>query len=185
MRNLTNLALKWRTDKLFRHSYIPFYEELFKDRVVKNLLEIGIGYKDLMEPFVEGYIDGASIYMWSEYFPDANIYTCDIREDILINSGNIKSFVCDQSSSIQLLDLMVKINAKLDVIIDDGSHAVFDQILSAQTLLPFLNEGGVYVIEDAQDPSAIMDAAGSMDALQVSPHLLGKTWDDNLIVIRR
>ncbi len=177
--SLATLALRYHCDKLTRHSYISFYENLFADMEIGNMLEIGIGYKELMEPFAPGYVDGASIYMWRDYLPNTNIWACDIRGDILINDGRIHSFVCDQSKVEELQKLVERIGVKLDVIIDDGSHQLVDQILSARTLLPHLNLGGVYVIEDVQRVDELVGAIGGV------PYCFGKTSDDNLVVIRR
>ena len=148
---LTELAKKYSSDKFFRHSYLGPYERLLGWRKVHRLLEIGIGYEGLMQPFLpEGiaYCHGSSLRMWSEYWPLAEIYACDIRPDALINEGNIKSWVADQSSEEDLLRVVQNCGGKLDVIIDDGSHQFEHQRISARVLLPWLNKHGVYMIED-------------------------------------
>ena len=38
--------------------------------------------------------------------------------------------------------------APFDLIIDDGNHWWREQILSFKTLFPFLNKGGIYIVED-------------------------------------
>lgn len=175
--NLHRLAVKYSVDKLYAHSYIPFYEDLFRHRTVKKVLEIGIGYEDLMTPFVPYYVHGASVKMWEEFWPEAEIYACDIRPEILINAGRIHSCVCDQSSVLALLDLVSWSGGDFDVVIDDGSHQTQHQILTAQTLAPFLAAGGVYIIEDVQEPDKVAAA------------VKGKAWkfpkrsDDNLVVM--
>lgn len=185
---LQALAEKYGCDKLHIHSYIPFYEGLFQGREVKRLLEIGIGYEDLMKPFVPFYVHGASLKMWEEYFPEAEIFGCDIREDTLINEGRIHSFVCDQSSSSSLLKLMRSTGGAcrnrighFDVIIDDGSHQAEHQITSARVLLPYLNRGGVYIIEDVQDPDTVTEALGGGRVIKFSPR--GPVWDDTLVLL--
>lgn len=191
--DLKSLAEKYCCDKLYSHSYIPFYERLFAGRTVKRLLEIGIGYEDLMTPFVPRYVHGASLRMWEEYFPDAEIYACDIRLDTLINEGRIHSMVCDQSKGDSLAAMVFEftngLQEGLDVIIDDGSHVAAHQIFTAKCLLgnkgvpPVLNPGGVYVIEDVQEPE------------RVAPAVSGAIWrpptreamkrpDDCLVVIQ-
>src|SRR3990167_5400885 len=146
---LTDLAIKYGCDKWFRHSYMPTYESLFAHRHVHRLLEVGIGYEGLMTPFVPFYVHGASLKMWSEYWPNANIYACDIREDALVNEGRIKSWYADQSRPMDLERLVANCGGKLDVVIDDGSHEYEHQIITATALLPWvMPHGGVYVIED-------------------------------------
>lgn len=185
---LTELAKKYSSDKLFRHSYMPHYEKLLAQRQVKRLLEVGIGYRDLMVPFLpEGvaYCHGSSLKMWSEYWPDAEIWACDIREDTLINEGNIKSVVCDQSSGHSLAEMVWQVTHglehKLDVIIDDGSHQFEHQKLTASVLLPRLVEGGVYIIEDTYQ-----DKGAELARMFNGRLIVGdKTPDDCLVVIER
>lgn len=189
--DLKSLAEKYCCDKLYSHSYIPFYERLFAGRAVKRLLEIGIGYEDLMTPFVPRYVHGASLRMWEEYFPDAEIYACDIRPDTLINEGRIHSMVCDQSNGNSLATMVFEYTSGLlegfDVIIDDGSHVTEHQIFTAQCLLLRLNPGGVYIIEDVQEPDAVFHALEPTlihgRSTRIDVHRFGKRPDDNLIVI--
>ena len=185
---LTELAKKYSSDKLFRHGYLPHYERLLATRNVQRLLEVGIGYKDLMQPFLpEGieYCHGSSLKMWSEYWPEAEIWACDIREDTLINEGNIHSVLCDQSSGRSLAEMVMAstdvLKHKFDVIIDDGSHQLEHQKLTASVLLPRLAHGGVYIIEDTYPDK------GAELALLFGGQLIAgyKQPDDFLVVIER
>ena len=181
MSSLTELARFYNCDKLHSHSYCEFYAELFSEIKIKRLLEIGIGFKELMEPFIDGpYIHGASLKMFRDYLPGASIFGCDIREDAIFFDDNIWTMTCDQSDRDSLRTMMHVIGGKLDVIIDDGSHQTPHQIISAQTLLPFVNEGGVYVIEDCSEPQRIVSELGEGEI-----HEFGKRADDTLVVIRR
>jgi len=193
---LKSLAIKYACDKYYAHSYIPLYEELFRGRTVKRLLEIGIGYEDLMKPFVPKYIHGASLRMWADYWPEAEIFACDIREDTLINEGRIHSMVCDQSSLTSTYAMTKAFDSgHWDVIIDDGSHNTEDQYRTAATLLvePYLNKGGVYIIEDVREPDELFfrflpivrrwQINPESEPLQV--HLFNKRPDDCLIVIQK
>lgn len=84
--------------------------------------------------------------MWGEYFANATIYGIDIDEDCLMYAGeNRKVFIQDLSEEEEL--------AKLDklhptIIIDDASHFWSHQIKALYHLLPILQEGGVYILED-------------------------------------
>lgn len=65
MTTLCELAAKHGTDKL-KHGYTPLYHELFtphRDQQF-SLVEIGV-------------LNGASIRMWRDYFPEATIYAVD------------------------------------------------------------------------------------------------------------
>lgn len=182
MSTLTSLAEKYGCDKLHSHSYIPFYEELFTGMNVRRLLEIGIGYEELMTPFVPHYVHGASLLMWEEYFPEADIFACDIRPETLVNGGRIKSVVCDQSDSVSLVSMMNTFGAfsdPFDVIIDDGSHQTEHQVHTCQLLRWHLSRKGVYVIEDVQEPEKVARLVGG------KVHRFGKRPDDNLVVVGR
>ncbi len=175
--NLHDLAVKYSNDKLYFHEYMPMYEEIFKGMQVDRLLEIGIGYEHLMAPLVPKYIHGSSLYMWRDYFPNATIFSCDIRPEVLINEPRIRSMVCDQSN-IASLRALVDAYAPWDVVIDDGSHKHEDQLITALTLLPYVNLGGVYVIEDVMTDKA--DELAQTISGFVSRGT--KRCDDNLVI---
>jgi hypothetical protein len=178
---LTELAKKYGLDKFFNHAYMPHYERLLGGRQVKRLLEIGIGYRDLMEPFVPFYVHGGSLKMWSEFWPEAAIFACDIREDTLVNEGNIKSVLCDQSSPSSLAELVTATGGDWDVVIDDGSHMFLHQIITAHLLLPHLASGGTYIIEDTYS-----DKGAELAAMFGGKLIVGtKRPDDCLVVIQR
>ena len=180
---LIELAMKYHSDKLHWHSYIPKYEELFKGMEVKRLLEIGIGYRDLMKPFLPyevEYVHGSSLKMWEEYFPEAEIFACDIRLDTLINEGRIHSMVCDQSDPFDLGIMCGLFGLVYQVIIDDGSHQYEQQRLTARQLLRYC-QPSLYIIED------VWLDTGELLAKEFG----GELWkgekgrDDNLVVIRK
>lgn len=177
---LNCLALKYNSDKLYFHSYIPFYEELFSTirESVRSVLEIGIGYEHLMAPLVPQYTHGSSLRMWEEYFPHAEIYSCDIRPETLINEGRIHSIAADQSSLIDLANLSVLMRDLPDIIIDDGSHQTEHQIFTARYFLPRMKPGSLYVIEDVQESEKV--AAVTHGTI----HQFPKRNDDCLVVIR-
>lgn len=186
---LCKLAEKYHADKApsICHPYTPYYHQILNERRdrIENLLEIGIGFPETMT-HVKDYLVGASLYMWEEYLPTANIYACDIRRDVLINKGRITSFYCDQSNVSSLLELTNSIGKKLDVIVDDGSHKVDHQILSAAILMPFLKDDGVYFIEDIGEPEKILRAMGLMGYKthleELNPE---RTTDSRIIMITK
>ena len=152
MTPLCELARKYQTDKGGEHymyagvmgdtchAYTPKYWDLFKDRIadVKYVLEIGIN-------------SGASLQMWEEFFPNAKIIGLDINTGTLFNKDRIRCFFADQNNRASLLHAMAQAGPQLyDLIVDDGSHELSHQVLSANVLLPYLAVGGMYVIEDIQ-----------------------------------
>jgi predicted O-methyltransferase YrrM len=107
---------------------------------VKRVLEIGVH-------------KGASLRMWEEYFPNAEIVGVDIDEACLFNAGRIRCYHGNQSdvtSLIAIADKACREFGLFDLIVDDGSHLAADQIKTAWALLPFLAKGGIYVCEDIE-----------------------------------
>ena len=154
---LTVMAEKYGSDKCpsILHSYTPVYNNLFKDirNTTKSVLEIGIGYFEMMSEIVgETYKPGASLRMWRDYFPNANIYSCDIVEEVIFQDERIRTWLGNQRQPASLENLIKNIQETgpetIDVIIDDGSHLITDQVISFITLWKHLSPGGLYIIED-------------------------------------
>jgi hypothetical protein len=156
MTPLCELALKYGTNKC-EEGYTPFYYELFTKYIhnVKKVLELGIG-----GPGLSGGPSkhGASLYMWEEFFPEAEIYGVDSDAGLLINAGRIFSMQADVNEPATLATIG-KMFGPFDVIIDDAVHLPKPQLQSALTLLPYLTPKGVYIIEDVANclPELIMD----------------------------
>ena len=119
-------------------SYFKFYDKYFskfRNRKCK-ILEIGV-YR------------GGSLQMWQNYFSkDSLVVGMDINPECSAYTGeNIEIFIGDQSNKEHLSEL-VKKYGKFDVIIDDGSHVAGHQIASFEYLIDYLNDDGVYLVED-------------------------------------
>src|ERR1035437_10277184 len=145
---LCELAKKYRTDKLSKHNYTPIYFDMLKDRreSTKRVLEIGIGNEDYA---AGGLAIGASLRMWEEFFPNAEIIGFDFDPKSMVNEGRILSVQCDQGSESSLKEAIAIVGeGTFDLIVDDGSHMPDHQMLTAQMLLPLLSPDGFYVIED-------------------------------------
>ena len=131
---LDEIGCKFLTDKSsIAHNFLHSYEEVLKGVEVKTLVEVGI-------------FDGASLRMWSEFYPSAKIIGLEIDTSRLINEGNISSYFCDQSNTAMLLDVLK--NLDIDVFVDDGSHIWSHQINTFKTVYPLMKEGSVYIAED-------------------------------------
>ncbi len=184
--SLVELGTKYSSDKLHWHSYFndSMYPKLFQGMEVKRLLEIGIGERGLMQPFLPKgveYCHGSSLRVWREYFPDAEIYGVDIREDLLFQEDRIHTMRCDQSKIEDLLAVWNWSGGDFDVVIDDGSHQFEHQQCTAGVLLPLMKPGSLYVVED------IWHDTGDVLARAFG----GELWkgekgrDDNMVVIKR
>lgn len=130
MSYLEELAAQYGTDK-GSHGYLPFYERHLGDLRDIRLLEIGVQ-------------DGASLRMWSDWIPGAEIVGVDI-------SAACAQLALPHNVSVVITDVKVyKPAAPFNVIIDDGSHHASDVVTAIGRLWDSLTSGGWYVIEDWQ-----------------------------------
>ncbi|WP_371663134.1 hypothetical protein [Streptomyces sp. NBC_00280] len=143
--DLTDLALRFGSDKWGGHWYTQHYERHFEpyrhQRI--RILEIGVG----------GYNSptsgGGSLRMWKHFFPRGQVFGLDAFDKSGVDEPRIRTVVGDQSSPEFLTSLAEEIGP-LDIVVDDGSHLSDDVITSFTTLFPLLRPGGLYVIEDLQ-----------------------------------
>ncbi len=181
---LSKLAFKYLSDKCpqIKHPFTPFYFDLLKDRrkTIKKVLEIGIGALELTLKW-RPYRNGASLLMWRDFFPNAEVYGADILPSALYNSERIKSFLCDQSSKEDLISLIKNIDSDIDLVIDDGSHKTKDQIFTCKTLLPIINKDVIYIIEDVREPQIVATNLAMYDC--TIPNIKGRFRDDNLVIV--
>ena len=124
------------------HSYTAIYNILLShlknDHI--NLAEIGI-------------LHNASIKMWREFFPNANIDGFEFNENLIIQAENeklknTKYFHIDVRNQESIKDSFLKVNKEYDVIIDDSTHIFDDQINIIFTVKNFLKPGGYLIVED-------------------------------------
>lgn len=134
------------------HNYTLFYTQRFKNIKPQRIFELGLGTNNLNIPSNMGPngVPGASLFGWSEYFPDAKVYGADIDYECLFSTEKIKTFYCDQTkpSSIKHLWNQYELLEGFDIMIDDGLHT-FDGIVTFfENSIHKLNPGGYYCIED-------------------------------------
>ncbi|MGV8049474.1 MAG: class I SAM-dependent methyltransferase [Anaerolineaceae bacterium] len=103
-----------------------------------NLFEIGIQ-------------NGGSLEIWAKYFTNANkIIGCDIDEkcrELSFADPRIELLVGDANTD-EIQEKVLEKAPKYDLIIDDGSHKSSDVIRSFSRYFPYLEDNGVYVVED-------------------------------------
>ncbi len=136
MTSLDELAIAFGTDKStrthgFTNHYVVYFE-LLRDLPIK-LLEIGVQ-------------SGASLRMWKQYFPKAQIYGIDYYDVQPMEEERIK-VIQGQQKDIKVLEEAL-LHGPFDIIIDDGSHQNPDIMASFEYLFPRMKPGGIYVIED-------------------------------------
>ena len=135
------------------HTYADFVERLFGHcrNEVRYVFECGLGTNDpnLVSSMGIHGKPGASLRVWRDYFPSAQIIGADIDKKILFDDERINTFYCDQTDLRSVAELwrQVKVD-KFDLMIDDGLHT-FE---AGKTLLEGsfhkLRSGGIYIIED-------------------------------------
>jgi demethylmacrocin O-methyltransferase len=112
------------------------------DYIDKQIKMLEVGVNDERFP-------GASIKMWKSFFNDVDFIGFDINELTKeYEKYGVKIFIGDQGNSEDLENLIKTHGGNFDVIIDDGSHQHTHHILTFLILEPYLNQGGVYIIED-------------------------------------
>jgi predicted O-methyltransferase YrrM len=160
------------------HDYVrSFYEEGFAKYQDKNidLLEIGVYH-------------GASLALWSLYFPNANIIGLDIDDQVAEeyqNLDRVKIGICDAYSP-EIADSL----GNFDIIIDDGPHTLPTVQKCIELYLPKLNKGGVMVLEDIQDLSWIEELEPLVpegyqtELIDVRNNLGRYRYDDLIYVIK-
>lgn len=159
MKELTIVANKYNTDKgtaytgnsdemtnmggAVHHGYTEFYDYYFSKykENCPTILEIGVEM-------------GGSIRMLNDYFHgnceiwciDINAYCKDIAESV---GSNIHFVQLDQSDGNALRNFTESLfTTRFDIIIDDGSHVCTHQMHTLKYLYKYLNNDGIYIIED-------------------------------------
>ena len=184
--DLDRLAYKYGTDKCpqINHCFTPFYYEFLKDKKesIKKVLELGIGNEKDMA-FCPHYVVGASLFMWRDFFPNAQIYGADILPETLFKSERIETFLCDERRPSSLRNLIRQTGSDIDLFIDDGSHMQSNQIFACKILMPLLQKDVIYIIEDVRRPEAVMEALNEYDC-QLADLTGRRRRNDNLVIVR-
>ena len=129
---------KWDAAHSFGgESYLHVYERYFAPVRAEPLTLLELGVKS-----------GASLRMWREYFPAADIHGVDLNPDCARHAGErITVHVAAQDDEGALAALGEAVGG-FDIVIDDCSHINVLTVASHRILMPFVKPGGFYVIED-------------------------------------
>ena len=184
MTPLCKLAQKYGSDKCpqILHFYTEYYYGLLKDKKqkFKKILEVGVGSVELM-PHCPNYVNGASLHMWRDFFPKAQIYGADIVPELVFKKDRIETFLCNASLKEDLLKLIEKTGTDIDLFIDDGSHHSKHQIFTCAVLMPLLKKDVIYIIEDVADTN-VAKALEKYDCKIIRRSRM-KNSNDRLIVV--
>lgn len=132
---LDELGIKHGTDKSSAgHDYLSRYEPFLKYLATEDIIELGVG-------------NGASLMVWSDYFPNAHVTGVDNNpESIKPLEGmddRITPIIGDATDP-KLWESF----GQFDLIVDDASHYSGHIISTFQLAWPKLKPGGIYIAED-------------------------------------
>merc|ERR1712194_84797 len=142
-----------------RYGYQWFYgPHLAEFRGKKNVAVLEIGGRT-----------GDSAMAWSSYLGAGNKREEDnehVSVDLITYGGNndkykfnnptlkcvtncsVHTFYVDQSDAEKLEEVICQRPGGWDIVIDDGSHVPFHNIISFETLWKNVRPGGIYIVED-------------------------------------
>lgn len=90
--------------------------------------------------------EAGSIKGWAEYLPHAHIWAADIDPSCLYQTDRVTTYTTDTRNIPQFQNDFVRLGVTFDVVIDDGSHLLADQLTFVDTLAPWVKS--VMVVED-------------------------------------
>ena len=125
------LSLKYK-------NYFYIYDNLFKK------------YKNKKITFVEiGVFSGGSLFMWKNFFgKKAKIIGIDLNpESKKFEKYGFKIFIGEQSKENFWKIFFSKVG-KVDLVLDDGGHTNYQQIITTNCCIPNIKDDGMLVIED-------------------------------------
>lgn len=177
------------------HTYSDYYDMIFagcRDKVTK-VAEIGIGTNNpnLISSMHTLGRPGASLRVWRDYFPNANIVGGDIDADILFRESRISTYYINQLDPNSIYKFWLSTNEKdFDFILDDGLHTFMAGSTLFTNSIKYLSSTGVYVIEDVTFSDLLLyQVFFKTQAFNVQYIVLDRPGiepsDNNLIVIRK
>jgi len=122
-----------------KHSqYFQVYEELLSR------------YRNKRFTFVEiGVLNGGSLFMWRNFFgKEARIIGIDLNPLAKKWEDDGFEIHIGSQSNPQFWDKFFKQVGSVDVILDDGGHTEEQQIITTAHCVPFINDGGLLIVED-------------------------------------
>ena len=160
---LCQIGSKYDTDKSSQrlnadhqnhcHPYTCFYHSLFKNsrHLSLRICELGILY-------------GASLKMWRDYFTDVQLHAFEYNTEYIqlfknIEFDNVPTHILPHLRPVSLEEIDVTNHANIakqfqcagftyDLIIEDTTHQMDDQINVIMEATAYLNPGGVLIVED-------------------------------------
>ena len=119
-------------------NYFPVYEKLFSKFRGKKITFVEIGV-----------LSGGSLFMWKDYFgKDARIIGVELNPDAKkFEKEGFEIFIGNQSDESFWKNFFDKVG-QVDIVLDDGGHTNFQQIVTCCSCVPSIKENGLMVVED-------------------------------------
>ena len=137
-KNFKTLFYKSKLQSIKLNSYFDVYENLFRE------------FKNKPITFVEvGIFGGGSLFMWKRYFhPKSRIIGIDLNPKAKeYEKYGFEIFIGDQSKKSFWKKFFKKIG-KVDVVLDDGGHTNYQQVITTNECVPMIRDNGKMVVED-------------------------------------
>ena len=118
--------------------YFKVYDDLFSS------------YKNKEITFVDiGVFSGGSLFMWKKFFGKrAKIIGVELNPIAKqFEKYGFNIFIGDQSSEDFWSKFFKKVG-KVDIVLDDGGHTNYQQIITTNSCIPNIKDGGLMVVED-------------------------------------
>jgi hypothetical protein len=182
------------------HNYTTFYDSIFNDIKDNNLriFELGLGTNNISIQSNMGKDGrpGASLYGWSEYFVNSNIFGADIDKEILFSTDKIKTFYCDQTKPEEIKNMWMEeeLQENFNIIIEDGLHQFDANVCFLENSIEKVKPGGYYIIEDIATNSlnrweqyidSIKKQHNNMEFTLLSIPSQINRIDNNLLIIKK
>jgi hypothetical protein len=143
-----------------------------------------------------GILKNGSMKAWRDYFVNATLYGWDFDLN-LINNALIENIDRSNYHYMNVHDVnsidrgLSRFNGKYDFIIDDSDHHAEWAYNIMSVVHKYLRTGGVFVIEDVQDPEPYDRLIGNHAAkkyfnsmtLVDCQHNLKKSWDNDKFIV--
>ena len=177
MKTLLQIYDPTTSDKNTNHAYISdVYEELLKPyrESAKVILEIGA-------------YDGGSLYMWKEYFKQAQVIGIEIAKRVDIKDSRIKQIIANGYDP----DTLRSLPSEIDIAIDDGPHSLISQKKFIDIYFNLIKPDGLLIIEDIAEAN-VNELVNHIPTSHKDRYVLhdlrdqrGGRWDNIILVIRK
>lgn len=171
------------SDKETNHRYGDAYEGLFATGPLYH-----VGTRSLRESITlmmeVGIADGSSLLAWQDIFPNALCVGLDIHHSDRAHGPRIEFHLGDQRSKEDCERAAG--GRQFDLIVEDATHRLEDNLVTLFYLWPFVRRGGLYVIEEFANVGALRV---NVEALFPSARIVGTCGptgqDEPLVVLRK